>query len=556
MTRRSFVLPIWFPALLVAGACSGAIGDEVRQPSPGGAAGGASQGGAGGVPAPPEIGEEDLPRLRDSDGLRPLGRGEYVASVRDLLGVSVDPAKVPLETLVAGHSKIARAQEIVRSEIEAYYQLGLRAAQAAVETLGCMPVTSACAHEFVPGFLRRAFREPIDEPTKMHYLAMLEASEAGSDVKERLITVMTAVLNSPRFLYRSEIGTQVQGRTRTLSEHEIASRLAFLVWEAPPDEALLAAADGGRLASPDERQAQLERLLAAPSSRAGLGAFVADWMGLVDPESRIASKNPEVLQGTPPELEARALSSLAATTDEILGAGSGAFLNLLDTEAYVTEGTLGELLGLGGQGTALSLRSLDPTTRRGILLHPAVLASHTSEGSASPFLVGKFIYENVLCGVLGNIPQIPPLDESDLGGKTLRQRLEDMTAPPPCQTCHAKIGPPGFAFMAYDVLGRHRPTDGNGTPLDTTGTLGLEDQPISFQSAPELSAKLAQHPQAAHCVARRLFRWAFGRFEAEDDRAFVKRLEAQAETDRAQVLTLLRTLVRSDEFTHVRQETP
>lgn len=52
----------------------------------------------------------------------------------------------------------------------------------------------------------------------------------------------------------------------------LASRLSYLLWAGPPDEALLAAADKGQLTKPVVLRAQAERLLAVPP-----GAYRVEW---------------------------------------------------------------------------------------------------------------------------------------------------------------------------------------------------------------------------------------------------------------------------------------
>ncbi len=543
-------------------ACTGAITNE--------GSGGSSNDSPSPTPPPNAsddgagVGDDGLPNLRSSDGLRPLSRREYVQTVSSLLGVKLDADRVPLETLAAGHSKISLSQQIVRSKVESYYALADQAALAAVAGLDCKPATTACASTFAQSFLGRVFREVPDEDTRAHYLGILDDANAGDTPGERLHTFIAAALSSPLFLYRKEIGDQASPGSKTqrnLTQFEIAERLAYLTWEGPPDDELYEAAKAGKLKQADARVLQLQRMLKSERTRMGLRGFVNDWMGLVDPESRISAKNPEVLKNTPGDLEARALASLEATVDNLLSDGSGTFASLMNANSYVADATVANLLNAGGDGAtsggeAASLRTLDPEKRRGILLHPTVLAAHTGEGGASPFLLGKFIYENVLCGVLGEIPIFPAVEESALKGKTLRQVLEEMTAPAPCQTCHSKIGPPGFAFLSYDVLGRHLPSDSNGVPYDTRGALSVGGQAIEFENAPQLSAALATHPEAARCVAKRLFRWTFGRFEAPSDSELLKTLSAQSVKDATKVESLLTALVRSDAFARVQGATP
>jgi hypothetical protein len=52
------------------------------------------------------------------------------------------------------------------------------------------------------------------------------------------------MLQSPHFLYRSELGTD-SGGTYTLTPHEVASRLSYLLWGTMPDQQLMAAAGRG-----------------------------------------------------------------------------------------------------------------------------------------------------------------------------------------------------------------------------------------------------------------------------------------------------------------------
>ena len=58
------------------------------------------------------------------------------------------------------------------------------------------------------------------------------------------------MLQSPYFLYRSELGTQAGG-TFTLTPFEVATELAYLLTGTTPDDTLLAAADYGRRRQPD-----------------------------------------------------------------------------------------------------------------------------------------------------------------------------------------------------------------------------------------------------------------------------------------------------------------
>jgi hypothetical protein len=135
---------------------------------------------------------------------------------------------------------------------------------------------------------------------------------------------------------------------------------------------------------------------------------------------------------------------------------------------------------------------------------------------------------------------------------TLRQRLEAMTAVQPCKSCHDRIGPPGFAFLPFDPVGRFNRNDASGKPFDTTGTLLVKGTPVPFTSASDMAAKLAADPASSRCVSRRLFRWAFGRFESAKDKSALAALEAEGASSEAGVTELLRHVVGSTGFAQVR----
>jgi len=505
------------------------------------------------------IGADGLPDYRTSPGVRLLTRREYSHSIESLLGVKVDANLVPLEQQVAGHGQIAAAQGVGLDDVDAYYSLGLQVAQTVVarDGAGCSFDDRACAAKYVDDLLVRAFREPLSAEGRARYLTILDAPAAGSATRARLVTLVAAALSSPDFLYRKEIGSgsPTAGGVGKLSDYEIATRLSYLLGETGPDQPLLDAAASGALQSPAGRLAQLDRLITGSDARLGMRGFVFDWLGLS--EGKIENKDPEVLKATPPNYAADALESLGLLVDDVLFDKERDFLRLLDVDRFVANQSMAGFLGIDGATSSdFGPLALKTAERRGVLTHPAVLAAHTKESGASPFPIGKFIYERMLCEVIGKPVQIPSVDVTPVQGETLRQKLEGMTAGPSCSTCHTRIGPPGFAFLAYDPVGRYQANDGLGRPYDTAGVVPVGGDNVAFQNAPDLVMKLAGHPNTARCVARRMFRWTFGRFEGEPDKAFMDGFQTSTVTQGAAVTEVLKALVGSETFAQVRAGAP
>ncbi|MEM9864789.1 MAG: DUF1592 domain-containing protein [Myxococcota bacterium] len=526
----------WLVVVPLLAACTGEISD---------------------APAPPPLmdapiegeGPDGLPELRHSPGVRLLSADEYRSVVLDLFDVVVNDA--PGLQVVAGHGAITLAQAVGYDDVEAYYELGLGVAEQVVDGLDleCGAPETQCAEQWVAPVLRRALhREDADVE---RYLSILAEPAAGDDVSSRLTTLIAALLSSPDFLYRRELGRgRVARGVRELADVEIAQRMSFLLWQTAPDEALLAAAAAGELRSASGRRVHFMRMFADPRTRRGLRTFVADWMALN--EGGIDSKDPEVLEGVAANLSSAAATSFDATVDRVLLDAERSFPALLGTDVFVGSQEVGDVIGTrSGAGEHIDLNVAE---RRGILTHPHVIAAHTKESGASPFPIGKFVNEQFLCELIDPPPMIPEVDEEELEGETFRERMESRTASPACQGCHERIGPPGFAFLNFDPIGRYRAADSSGIPFDASGSLRIGNDLLPFANAGELAAVLADHPVVARCTARRLFRWTFGHFEHEDDGGFVSELEDVSVGQAGAVQALLEALVTSETFSQVRIE--
>ena len=90
--------------------------------------------------------------------------------------------------------------------------------------------------------------------------------------------VVLLVLKSPRFLYRELEGND---------PHDVASRLAFELWDSVPDGPLLEAAAAGRLATREQVVEQAKRMADDPRTRAKLRGFLLQWLK-VEPAPEVA----------------------------------------------------------------------------------------------------------------------------------------------------------------------------------------------------------------------------------------------------------------------------
>jgi hypothetical protein len=209
--------------------------------------------------------------------VRRLNRGQYDRTVRDLLDTSLTPAQAfPADDLLYGFDTIGAALSISPLHAEAYD----RAAQQLIDELFAQPQSDAygryivcdvesegdaCASDILLGFAERAWRRPV-HPSEL--AAYVELLAQGASPEEGLRTALQAVLTSVHFLFRLEIDPDpADSEPHALTDHELATRLSYLLWGSMPDEALFAAAASGDLSSDAGLSAELERMLVDERSR-------------------------------------------------------------------------------------------------------------------------------------------------------------------------------------------------------------------------------------------------------------------------------------------------
>ncbi|RYZ57716.1 MAG: DUF1595 domain-containing protein [Proteobacteria bacterium] len=126
-----------------------------------------------------------------------------------------------------------------------------------------LPSDSADSKTIVATILKRAYRRPVVDKEIAEMLAIYnKGSSFFPSIKDEkganIAALLSAVLQSPLFLYRSELGKAGEDESATLSEYELASRLSYAIWNSMPDAALFKAADDKSIlktrASPGERR--------------------------------------------------------------------------------------------------------------------------------------------------------------------------------------------------------------------------------------------------------------------------------------------------------------
>lgn len=522
----------------------------------------------------PEVPEPPAEEECAGDGIDPgpalirrLTRAEYDRTVRDLLGDDSRPARgfAPEEEMLGFDNNAASLQVTplhAEQFMEAAEALAARAVEDLEALLPCDPGeigADACARQFVRAFGRRAWRRPLSDAEAERLTALFAvAAESGDEgaFARGARMVIEALLQSPYFLYRIEIGEPVPDRPglRKLDGFEIASRLSYLIWGSMPDDALLTAADAGELSTADQVAAQARRMMADPKARDGLLAFFDQWLRL--DEVRAIDRDPMYFPDWRAGWRTLWYEETRRFLEHLLWSGEATLGDLLAASYTFVNGPLAEFYGIEGvEGPEWVKVALDPARRAGLLTQASVLALTSKPNTTSPVFRGLFVRDRLLCTPLPPPPAdlvvVPPDPDPEL---TTRERYREHSQNEACAGCHRLIDPVGFGFEHFDALGRWRDTE-NGRPIDATGELlATLDADGPFDGAAELSRRLAASEHVQRCVTRQFFRFAFGRGETPADRCAIEALfRDYAESDQ-DFLVLVERLVRTDAFRYRRDD--
>ena len=363
-----------------------------------------------GVCAEEDEGCEDEPLPRR---LRRLDHSEYQRTIEDLLGITTDHA----ETLAPDV-----AVDGFPNDVDALLVSGLLADQyrAAAEDLAsvadvsgmlsCVPEegqVTQCAAQTINDLGTRTFRRPLAADELAVYLELWADVARDDGFFEGLRWVLAGMLQSPHFLYRSELGTSAGEGAYVLTDWEVASALGYLIWGTMPDDALFAAAEAGALSTPEEIQAQADRLLSDERALETAADFVEIWLHL----DRLTTVSREGLTW---ELQQAMREQTRETVKTLASEGASVSALLAGNEGYIPD-TLAGHYGISESGWV----SLDGERYGGLLTHGELahglcprrwLKSGTSRGRGR---------ERMLCEHLtapANLDTSPPA--ADAGGTT------------------------------------------------------------------------------------------------------------------------------------------
>lgn len=514
-----------------------------------------------GSPAP-DVSRCDSPRPGRSP-LRRLTRFEYSNTVHDLLGGRADIGQeLPAELLGNGFGNDADNQPSSAFLIEQYSILaGQLAAQIATPEVAARYDAcvldgavdeSTCANNFIAKFAEAAYRRPTTLAELEELSVLQQTLRAQNDFISSLTGVVEAILQSPDFLYRVEFGQGSTAAVRPLAAHEMASRLSYFFWGAPPDEQLREAATSGSLATTDGVRTQAERLLNDPRARQVVEFFFDSYLPInnLTDQTRDKALFP-TFSARIGELQRREVHQLL--THEIFET-AGSWDSVLTAPYTFVNEELASFYGMNGvQGEQFVKVDVDTTQRLGLLTQGGLLTGTTVTNSTNPVRRGGFLLSHVLC------IEVPLPSEAlaalikppePYSGSTGRERFTAHSQNEECAGCHALLDPPGFALENYDAVGLWRDRE-NDVLIDASGNLpGVG----AFSGPVELVQKVAANPITHACFAEQWQKFGYGRVLDAADACNREQLTAAFDQSGHNIKELLVALTQTDGFRYLNAE--
>ena len=416
--------------------------------------------------------------------------------------------------------------------------------------------------EFLTAFARVAMRQA--EPAEAfidQLVAIYEKDRTGGELlrvnwgslEDAIATPLSVILASPGFLYLNEPGDEEA--PRSLDDRELAVRLAYFLWSAPPDAALLALADRNQLSKPRILHQQIDRMIADSRSDEFVSGFVHQWLDMdrLDFFQFDVNLHREFDESTRASARQEVYQSFAHLLRDPVNGRLG---NLLKADYVFIDGLLATYYGIDGvTGDKFHKVALPADSPRGGLLGMLAIHAMGSDGvHSSPVERGAWVLRHLLNNppppAPPNVPQISRLSDQVL---TTRERLAAHMEEAQCASCHRKIDPIGFGLENFNAAGKWRTQDfyGEGKrkkvwDIDVSGAFYKGPAFGDYHELRDLIAE--REDDFARGFVEHLIGYALGRPFGFTDEDLANEIVRSAKQEENAVSAFIHALVQSEAF--------
>jgi hypothetical protein len=381
---------------------------------------------------------------------------------------------------------------------------------------GCAPgtATDACVQTFLRGFATKVYRRPVTNDEMASLMMVYTQTKAGGTPQEGVSYAVQALLNSPLFLYRTEIGTVANNEAR-LTSSEMASLLSYVLTNGPPDQGLLEAATANTLLTADGIGAQVNRLLSAAGGPAqnnmveAMKAFLT--LDLIDNVPKDGAYGTTLSIG----LRNAMYNETELFLKETLWKRK--LNDLLTSRGTFVNRDLAAFYGLTWPGAAdapldLFLPVEAPATRPGFLTQGSITASQARTDNTSVVARGLFVDGRILCNTRPPEPPTSIKDQVDMQlmdpTKNERQKADYRARTMPCNGCHEAFDAYGLVLENFDAIGKYRTAYADGAAIDPSGMLPPALGGSRVADAADFALKATEAGAFSLCMTLNMTRYA------------------------------------------------
>ncbi len=381
------------------------------------------------------------------------------------------------------------------------------------------------ATQIIKPLAERAWRRPLkNRETKALVRFVKRTMQRDSDFENAIERAVHAILLSPNFLYRLELGPTPANPEiiHPVGDFALASRLSYFLWRSTPDAELLNLARGKKLSDEDTLVSQVDRMMVDPKGERFVTDFFRQWLDLRKLNDLKIDRNvfKNFSSKLRSDLEMETLFFTRSIAEE-----NRSVLELLTADYTFANNDLAEFYGLPEVGSPFFERvSISELPRRGILTQASILMLTSYPNRTSPTKRGNWILE----AILGDEPPPPPanvpaLEEVKEGALdiSMREALRIHREHPSCASCHKTMDTIGLGMENFDAIGQWRDMDGPHR-IDPSGDLPSGE---SFSSPQELLEILqSREEDFARVITQKLMTFALGRGLEYYDRVAVDKI--------------------------------
>ncbi len=469
-------------------------------------------------------------------------------------------AEVPTDIRAGGFTNTSDALITNISHIEAYEKISESVVEKIVDWNAfvdshttCTDFSEACQNAYIESLGELTFRRPLVANEVALFSPLFAAVQTENDsFYEGGKLVLRAMLQSPQFIFRlsNQEGT---GDTKKVDAFELATRLSYLIWAAPPDAVLYDAAKTGQLSTDAEVEAQIDRMLTDEKAKEAGRRYVRDWLAIDDLDTLV--RDSELYPEYTPALAAAMKEETLTFFDKLIWEDNAPMSSMLVAEHTYANKELAEFYGFANPQDGVQRYDLSSHPERiGFLTHASVLA--VSGRANDPSLVerGLYVMGGLFCDSVVNTMDVVPELPVREAGKSQRFYAELRMTNPGCQGCHLQFDPFGMAMEKFDAVGAYVSNDtfgnellGNGEFIDkSTG------KPVIFADVNAFAKKIEKVEAVKDCMIAKPVQFTLGRILLQSDACMLSGIKADFDPGQHSYQDLIKRIAQDPYFQSVR----